>query len=178
MQLSPVSQFATTTIGEYHAVEPQTPYEIAVERLYRAIAEQTAYYSTERKADLLALLTELRVNTRLYYLSVDMAKSVIWPAIRETQTLLDSLVDICVDWRTNMSAHDYDDLCVFLARAIASVSSAQVTDNEFVSKISDQDSLYRLLLNEGWLTVLYLMVRNLSYLEALFIDAPPATNPR
>lgn len=159
-------------------------YKLAVECLKETLREQLQYVQPTTVAHLLTVLVTLRVGTRLYYINEDMIREHLWPMFRADNDLVDVVMNISSDYYTRVKwalavsqplregeeGPRIGDFYESLGQSYAWLSSsARVTDEEFISKIPDDDGdVSSLLLQEHWLFAVLMMVRNLSAITTLF----------
>ncbi len=145
-------------------------HQIASEAALEATREELYLTPRETHTELYRWLLELRINTRMYYLSQEMVVAELWPALRRNDALLDLLMRGAVSFYSRMEGHvtgaRYRDYCGVLGHAIGELTARgrnptqSVTDREFHDKIPPGTKLRELLIQEQWLTYLVTLERN------------------
>lgn len=138
-----------------------------------AIVEELSLAPKEVHNSLYRWLVGLRIDQRLYYVSEEMAREVLWPQLRWDIDLLDLIVRASVTFRLMLEGHEsgscYRDYCEVLGRSIGDVTgrgrgAKGISDAEFHGKMATGAALKELFLQETWLTFVITLERNLARL--------------
>lgn len=137
--------------------------QVATTAAITAYREYGLTLSSVSRLKLYAVLLEMRLETRTYYMD-DTQAQLLWGLFREDDDIMDFFIRGAVLFRLQFpdsQTHPtltYDRYVRQLTEALCSVSTAgdesQVTDVSFSSKLSKGDDLGEILSVEGWLVYL------------------------
>lgn len=138
-----------------------------------AIVEELSLAPKELHNSLYRWLVGLRIDQRLYYISEEMAREVLWPQLRWDVDLLDLLMRASVTFRLMLEGHgegnQYRNYCDVLGRSIGELTGRgrgvrAISDGEFHGKMASGAALKELFIQETWLTLVVTLERNLARL--------------
>lgn len=165
-------------------------HQIASEAALEATREELYLTPRETHTELYRWLLELRINTRMYYISQEMVVAELWPKLRRNEALLDLVMRGAIGFYSRMEGHEtgarYRDYCGTIGHAIGELTgrgrnqAQQVSDPEFHEKIPPGSKLRELFVQEQWLTYLVALERSASKLlptsMLIHIDPNQGTN--